>query len=85
MPFFLSLSTFLMSTAFCLYGVLNSDPFVYVSCRPLGCIWIGYKNEKSGGFLLQLHKRLIIYERKCGVQSKKRNGFGFLDPIQMHP
>lgn len=29
MPFFLSLSTFLMSTAFCLYGVLNSDPFVY--------------------------------------------------------
>ncbi|XP_047317782.1 bidirectional sugar transporter SWEET2-like [Impatiens glandulifera] len=32
MPFYLSLSTFLMSTAFFVYGVLNSppDPFIYV-------------------------------------------------------
>jgi solute carrier family 50 protein (sugar transporter) len=30
MPFYLSLSTFLMSTSFLLYGVFNFDPFVYV-------------------------------------------------------
>ncbi|CAK7351797.1 unnamed protein product [Dovyalis caffra] len=30
MPFYLSLSTFLMSTSFFLYGVLNFDAFVYV-------------------------------------------------------
>ncbi|KAL8167621.1 hypothetical protein V2J09_009120 [Rumex salicifolius] len=30
MPFYLSLSTFLMSTSFCLYGIFNDDPFVYV-------------------------------------------------------
>ncbi|KAK7244091.1 hypothetical protein RIF29_38909 [Crotalaria pallida] len=29
MPFHLSLSTFLMSTSFFLYGLLNKDPFVY--------------------------------------------------------
>ncbi|KAJ6724672.1 RAG1-ACTIVATING PROTEIN 1 [Salix viminalis] len=30
MPFYLSLSTFLMSTSFLLYGLLNFDAFVYV-------------------------------------------------------
>ncbi|KAE8718698.1 Bidirectional sugar transporter SWEET2 [Hibiscus syriacus] len=30
MPFYLSLSTFLMSTAFFLYGVFNFDAFIYV-------------------------------------------------------
>ncbi|PON69817.1 SWEET sugar transporter [Parasponia andersonii] len=30
MPFYLSLSTFLMSTSFFLYGLLNSDAFIYV-------------------------------------------------------
>ncbi|XP_011082807.1 bidirectional sugar transporter SWEET2 [Sesamum indicum] len=30
MPFHLSLSTFLMSTSFLLYGIFNFDPFVYV-------------------------------------------------------
>ncbi|KAB2605454.1 bidirectional sugar transporter SWEET2-like [Pyrus ussuriensis x Pyrus communis] len=30
MPFYLSLSTFLMSTSFLLYGIFNFDPFVYV-------------------------------------------------------
>lgn len=30
MPFYLSLSTFLMSTSFLLYGILNFDAFVYV-------------------------------------------------------
>ncbi|KAL3503065.1 hypothetical protein ACH5RR_037514 [Cinchona calisaya] len=30
MPFYLSLSTFLMSTSFSLYGIFNFDPFVYV-------------------------------------------------------
>uniref|UniRef100_A0A6N2LYG8 Bidirectional sugar transporter SWEET n=1 Tax=Salix viminalis TaxID=40686 RepID=A0A6N2LYG8_SALVM len=30
MPFYLSLSTFLMSTSFLLYGVLNFDAFIYV-------------------------------------------------------
>uniref|UniRef100_A0A2P2JZI0 Bidirectional sugar transporter SWEET n=2 Tax=Rhizophora mucronata TaxID=61149 RepID=A0A2P2JZI0_RHIMU len=30
MPFFLSLSTFLMSTSFLLYGILNFDVFVYI-------------------------------------------------------
>ncbi|KAK1424059.1 hypothetical protein QVD17_19371 [Tagetes erecta] len=30
MPFYLSLSTFLMSTSFLLYGVFNFDPFIYV-------------------------------------------------------
>ncbi|KAL6975571.1 Bidirectional sugar transporter sweet2, variant 2 [Sarracenia purpurea var. burkii] len=30
MPFYLSLSTFLMSSAFFLYGICNFDPFVYV-------------------------------------------------------
>ncbi|EPS71278.1 hypothetical protein M569_03483, partial [Genlisea aurea] len=30
MPFYLSLSTFLMSISFLLYGVFNGDPFVYV-------------------------------------------------------
>ncbi|KAL7218596.1 hypothetical protein ACSBR2_011794 [Camellia fascicularis] len=30
MPFYLSLSTFLMSTSFFLYGILNGDPFIYV-------------------------------------------------------
>ncbi|XP_058210276.1 bidirectional sugar transporter SWEET2 [Rhododendron vialii] len=30
MPFYLSLSTFLMSTAFFVYGMLNYDPFVYL-------------------------------------------------------
>uniref|UniRef100_A0A5B6Z2F2 Bidirectional sugar transporter SWEET n=2 Tax=Davidia involucrata TaxID=16924 RepID=A0A5B6Z2F2_DAVIN len=30
MPFYLSLSTFLMSTSFFLYGFFNSDPFIYV-------------------------------------------------------
>ncbi|XP_054812884.1 bidirectional sugar transporter SWEET2-like isoform X2 [Prosopis cineraria] len=30
MPFYLSLSTFLMSASFFLYGLLNSDVFVYV-------------------------------------------------------
>ncbi|KAK4285829.1 hypothetical protein QN277_002472 [Acacia crassicarpa] len=29
MPFYLSLSTFLMSTSFFLYGLLNSDAFIY--------------------------------------------------------
>lgn len=31
MPFYLSLSTFLMSTSFLLYGIFNNDPFIYVS------------------------------------------------------
>ncbi|KAE8667816.1 hypothetical protein F3Y22_tig00112370pilonHSYRG00040 [Hibiscus syriacus] len=31
MPFYLSLSTFLMSTSFFLYGVFNFDAFVYIS------------------------------------------------------
>ncbi|KAG7581973.1 SWEET sugar transporter [Arabidopsis suecica] len=31
MPFYLSLSTFLMSASFFLYGLFNSDAFVYVS------------------------------------------------------
>ena len=31
MPFYLSLSTFSMSMAFFLYGILNFDPFIYVS------------------------------------------------------
>ncbi|KAA8524042.1 hypothetical protein F0562_010527 [Nyssa sinensis] len=30
MPFYLSLSTFLMSASFFLYGFFNSDPFIYV-------------------------------------------------------
>ncbi|KAL5564987.1 hypothetical protein UlMin_028151 [Ulmus minor] len=30
MPFYLSLSTFLMSTSFFLYGLFNNDPFIYV-------------------------------------------------------
>lgn len=30
MPFYLSLSTFLMSSAFFIYGLLNDDPFVYL-------------------------------------------------------
>ncbi|KDP35070.1 hypothetical protein JCGZ_11040 [Jatropha curcas] len=30
MPFYLSLSTFLMSTSFLLYGILNYDAFIYV-------------------------------------------------------
>lgn len=30
MPFYLSLSTFLMSASFLLYGLFNSDAFVYV-------------------------------------------------------
>lgn len=30
MPFYLSLSTFLMSASFLVYGSLNNDPFVYV-------------------------------------------------------
>ncbi|XAR68197.1 hypothetical protein NMG60_11003247 [Bertholletia excelsa] len=30
MPFYLSLSTFLMSSSFFLYGLLNFDPFIYV-------------------------------------------------------
>ncbi|KAK7401745.1 hypothetical protein VNO78_13462 [Psophocarpus tetragonolobus] len=30
MPFYLSLSTFLMSTSFLLYGVFNEDAFIYV-------------------------------------------------------
>lgn len=30
MPFYLSLSTFLMSTSFLLYGIFNFDPFIYV-------------------------------------------------------
>lgn len=30
MPFSLSLSTFLMSTSFMLYGIFNFDPFVYI-------------------------------------------------------
>ncbi|XP_015894994.3 bidirectional sugar transporter SWEET2 [Ziziphus jujuba] len=30
MPFYLSLSTFLMSTSFLLYGLFNSDPFIFV-------------------------------------------------------
>lgn len=30
MPFYLSLSTFLMSTSFLLYGIFNYDPYVYV-------------------------------------------------------
>ncbi|KAK7324488.1 hypothetical protein VNO77_28066 [Canavalia gladiata] len=30
MPFYLSLSTFLMSTSFFLYGLLNDDAFIYV-------------------------------------------------------
>ncbi|CAI9088883.1 OLC1v1023334C2 [Oldenlandia corymbosa var. corymbosa] len=30
MPFYLSLSTFLMSTSFCLYGIFSFDPFIYV-------------------------------------------------------
>ncbi|KAK9016617.1 hypothetical protein V6N11_079112 [Hibiscus sabdariffa] len=29
MPFYLSLSTFLMSTSFFLYGIFNFDPFIY--------------------------------------------------------
>ncbi|KAF8409165.1 hypothetical protein HHK36_005239 [Tetracentron sinense] len=31
MPFFLSLSTFLMSISFFTYGVLKYDPFIYIS------------------------------------------------------
>ncbi|KAI4323073.1 hypothetical protein L6164_022709 [Bauhinia variegata] len=30
MPFYLSLSTFLMSTSFFLYGFLNVDPYIYI-------------------------------------------------------
>ncbi|KAK9937761.1 hypothetical protein M0R45_014531 [Rubus argutus] len=30
MPFYLSLSTFLMSTSFLLYGIFNFDPYIYV-------------------------------------------------------
>lgn len=32
MPFYLSLSTFLLSGSFLLYGLFNNDAFVYVSC-----------------------------------------------------
>jgi len=31
MPFYLSLSTFLMSTSFLVYGLLSDDIFIYVS------------------------------------------------------
>lgn len=31
MPFYLSLSSFLMSMSFCAYGMFNWDAFVYVS------------------------------------------------------
>ena len=31
MPFYLSLSTFLMSLSFSIYGVFKYDPFIYVS------------------------------------------------------
>ena len=42
MPFYLSLSTFLMSTAFFLYGIFNFDPFVYVSflCHIKLCFYL---------------------------------------------
>ena len=41
MPFYLSLSTFLMSTAFFLYGIFNFDPFVYVSFFVISsCVFI---------------------------------------------
>ena len=35
MPFYLSLSTLLMSASFLAYGIFNNDPFVYVSLLPL--------------------------------------------------
>lgn len=31
MPFYLSLSTFLMSLSFLAYGMFKDDPFIYVS------------------------------------------------------
>ncbi|XP_065861632.1 bidirectional sugar transporter SWEET2 [Euphorbia lathyris] len=37
MPFYLSLSTFLMSTSFMIYGILNADAFIYVP-NGIGCI-----------------------------------------------
>jgi len=33
MPFYLSLSTFLMSASFAMYGLLLRDFFIYVSAR----------------------------------------------------
>lgn len=54
MPFYLSLSTFLMSSCFFLYGLLNSDPFIYVP-NGIGTIlgivqlvlYFHYKNRSS--------------------------------------
>ncbi|KAJ0684345.1 putative SWEET sugar transporter [Helianthus annuus] len=53
MPFYLSLSTFLMSTAFLLYGLFNYDPFIYVPNGIGTVLGIGqlalyfYYNDKS--------------------------------------
>ncbi|XP_076891876.1 bidirectional sugar transporter SWEET2-like [Bidens hawaiensis] len=53
MPFYLSLSTFLMSTSFLLYGVFNIDPFIYVPNGIGTILGIGqlglyfYYNDKS--------------------------------------
>ncbi|WCJ32333.1 Bidirectional sugar transporter SWEET2 [Euphorbia peplus] len=66
MPFYLSLSTFLMSTSFLLYGILNADPFVYVP-NGIGCIlgitqlalYFHYKNKSTD----ESRKRLIERER----------------------
>jgi hypothetical protein len=35
MPFYLSLSTFLMSASFAMYGLLLRDFFIYVSARSI--------------------------------------------------
>ncbi|KAI7744320.1 hypothetical protein M8C21_032736 [Ambrosia artemisiifolia] len=53
MPFYLSLSTFLMSTSFLLYGIFNFDPFIYVPNGIGTILGIGqlalyfYYNDKS--------------------------------------
>ncbi|XP_076896413.1 bidirectional sugar transporter SWEET2-like [Bidens hawaiensis] len=54
MPFYLSLSTFLMSTSFLLYGIFNFDPFIYVPNgigTILGIVQLGlyfyYHNESK--------------------------------------
>lgn len=58
MPFYLSLSTFLMSTSFLLYGVLNFDAFIYV---PNGI----------GTILGIIQLMLYLHYKKKSVQESK--------------
>ncbi|XP_027341230.1 bidirectional sugar transporter SWEET2-like isoform X1 [Abrus precatorius] len=59
MPFYLSLSTFLMSTSFFLYGLLNDDAFIYVP-NGIGTI--------LGMIQLLLY---LYYENKSGENSRE--------------